>query len=690
MTKKILTFMLLILTPFIVLALPKGDVDGNGKVASMDYILVRKHLLKQALLTGDKLKRADTNGDGKVSSLDYIAIRKTIINGVVTPTATPTVKPTPTPKPTATPTPKPTVTPNTKYTITFDANGGTVSTKSKEIKKGDKYGGLPTPIRNGYKFVGWFTSKNGGIDYNYYLNTYSDLKSSIGNNEAGLRAHWFDYGKKEGRICSSLYRNEKSTYTKNGNETLYAVWMSAHDYYGKTSWNRYQILYKSTVPLKGTIVYNSTKGTDAIETFFLEPSDDGKFTSYINYWSNGNLAEGIKSIKITDLNGREVNAMKDFFISKGSTVSELAKKYSSTKTDYNSKTVFINNNYITLGVSLEWGGSITYLSGNSNVYSTLTNKNVVNSHDTGRLVQDAYYGNDKYKGNPFGKIGVTQIKEYNPIQGGTYEGNVGSKIVDISISSNSISVISRPLLWQTINTDYLNDYKNEYSGKITDGYIYTKYTLDKNTVKVEHSYIDFSNNYSDYVGCSGGNCSHAESPVIYTIGELSTAGYCAEKDTVALKSTKEYTWTKCMGLYNSSNEGIAIYVPSYNSGNSYFSWNHFGSNSGSSKDDPTGVLYYIYHMQMNRSKVTKMPNYTIVLGSKDSLRNAATGWYKKNDKWYFYNEKNKKVTGWQEIYWSGQNKWFYFDSSGVMVSNKCLKISGTQYCFDANGVCTSK
>ncbi len=106
--KKVL-FLLIMLFPFVALALPKGDVDGNGKVGSSDYVLVRKHLLKKSTLTGDKLKRADVNGDKKVSSLDYVEIRKIIIGGGGTSTATP--KPTKTPKPTSTPTPKPTNTP---------------------------------------------------------------------------------------------------------------------------------------------------------------------------------------------------------------------------------------------------------------------------------------------------------------------------------------------------------------------------------------------------------------------------------------------------------------------------------------------------------------------------------------------------------------------------------------------------
>ena len=57
-----------------------GDVNGDGKVGSSDYILIRKHILKNPVLTGSNLKRADINGDGKITSLDYISLKKIIIN----------------------------------------------------------------------------------------------------------------------------------------------------------------------------------------------------------------------------------------------------------------------------------------------------------------------------------------------------------------------------------------------------------------------------------------------------------------------------------------------------------------------------------------------------------------------------------------------------------------------------------
>jgi uncharacterized repeat protein (TIGR02543 family) len=49
-----------------------------------------------------------------------------------------------------------------QFKITFNANGGSVSPKTKTVTSGAKLGNLPTPKRTGYKFMGWFTTKSGG------------------------------------------------------------------------------------------------------------------------------------------------------------------------------------------------------------------------------------------------------------------------------------------------------------------------------------------------------------------------------------------------------------------------------------------------------------------------------------------------------------------------------------------------
>lgn len=66
---------------------------------------------------------------------------------------------------------KPEVKPAVKqYKITFDANGGICNTKEKTISYKSSIGDLPTPIRAGYVFGGWYN-----IDISYKFNNYSGI-----------------------------------------------------------------------------------------------------------------------------------------------------------------------------------------------------------------------------------------------------------------------------------------------------------------------------------------------------------------------------------------------------------------------------------------------------------------------------------------------------------------------------------
>lgn len=57
----------------------KGDVNGDGKISSMDYALVKNHILGISTLSGNSAKAADVNGDGKISSMDYALIKNDIL-----------------------------------------------------------------------------------------------------------------------------------------------------------------------------------------------------------------------------------------------------------------------------------------------------------------------------------------------------------------------------------------------------------------------------------------------------------------------------------------------------------------------------------------------------------------------------------------------------------------------------------
>lgn len=57
----------------------QGDVNSDGKINALDYILVRKYLLGLTKFTDNQMSVGDMNKDKKINALDYINIRKLIL-----------------------------------------------------------------------------------------------------------------------------------------------------------------------------------------------------------------------------------------------------------------------------------------------------------------------------------------------------------------------------------------------------------------------------------------------------------------------------------------------------------------------------------------------------------------------------------------------------------------------------------
>lgn len=57
-----------------------GDVNGDGKISSVDYVLIKNHIMKTNLLSEEQLVFADVNKDKKASSVDYVLIKNHIMN----------------------------------------------------------------------------------------------------------------------------------------------------------------------------------------------------------------------------------------------------------------------------------------------------------------------------------------------------------------------------------------------------------------------------------------------------------------------------------------------------------------------------------------------------------------------------------------------------------------------------------
>ncbi len=69
------------------------------------------------------------------------------------------------------------------YTITFDSNGGNLADSSKIVASGSVYGSLPTPTREHFAFIGWYTSPSEGTRVS------ESTAVNITENQT-LYAHW--------------------------------------------------------------------------------------------------------------------------------------------------------------------------------------------------------------------------------------------------------------------------------------------------------------------------------------------------------------------------------------------------------------------------------------------------------------------------------------------------------------------
>ena len=58
----------------------KGDANEDGKVSTLDLLLVKKYLLGKIDILGAD---ADVNGDGKVSTLDLLLVKKILLGTYV-------------------------------------------------------------------------------------------------------------------------------------------------------------------------------------------------------------------------------------------------------------------------------------------------------------------------------------------------------------------------------------------------------------------------------------------------------------------------------------------------------------------------------------------------------------------------------------------------------------------------------
>jgi len=103
------------------------------------------------------------------------------------------------------------------YQVNFNANGGDVLQESKSVVRGSAYQAMPTPIRPGYHFAGWYTKASGGVKIT------EKTKVNLTANQT-LYAHWSTAAVKAASTKSGNWRISVPFYY---NVMLYSSSVSA-------------------------------------------------------------------------------------------------------------------------------------------------------------------------------------------------------------------------------------------------------------------------------------------------------------------------------------------------------------------------------------------------------------------------------------------------------------------------------
>ncbi len=250
-------------------------------------------------------------------------------------------------------------------------------------------------------------------------------------------------------------------------------------------YNYYGFVYSTDAYIRGTLTYRCG-AVEKSENFFLEPGENKMFYSFIDNMLKGTKANAICCVSFEPLDKENAKIRIDGF--------------SVFNREIPDEDIFIQTNTYKIGVNLLWGGALSYMEDlNSNVEAVEkdgrifvdsdagkrynapvvnSNVNLINRADTGRLVQQSYYGSFDGQGYEKGEF-MGNIWDYNPVQGGN-QFNEASKIVDVRYDENSIYIKCQPLDWAK---------EKEH---ITPSYMEATYAIEGGLVKVSCRFTDFS------------------------------------------------------------------------------------------------------------------------------------------------------------------------------------------------------
>lgn len=184
------------------------------------------------------------------------------------------------------------------YKVNFNANGGSVSTASKNVESGAKYGTLPTPTRTGWTFKGWFTAASGGSQVTadttvalsgeqtlyarWQVNSYTaSWSTGTGYSITVKRTSSPNAGASTGTISSgtTVYYGDvlSITYTASTGYSITSKGSTSITVSGNVTSSN---IYASASPnnYTYTILYRSTNGTDLGSSSVTHAYNSGTYT----------------------------------------------------------------------------------------------------------------------------------------------------------------------------------------------------------------------------------------------------------------------------------------------------------------------------------------------------------------------------------------------------------------------------
>ena len=315
----------------------------------------------------------------------------------------------------------------------------------------------------------------------------------------------------------------------------------------KESFNRIHINYSSDKPLHVSLNYRIGL-LGEVDDFYLEAGNHVSFDGLIAAYTDNKYANTLHHLSISTCDGSTANIG----------IHDVAVEHIPTLDD---DIYYLENSHYKVGINLKWGGGISYIKDKENTQDGLDN--LINSHDTGRLIQQSYYGT---RGNDFYQPGISFYQSwfYNPVQGGDQYGHP-SRLIDYRIDENNIYIKSQPQDWSKDNC-------------LTPSYMENTYILSSDDLRVDNSFIDYSGYDHPRYG--------QELPAFYTVSYLDTFVFYNGKngwqdDTLTFESDlpfwgpykEECTFTFddtnterwCAWVSSETNYGIGLYTPNVTS-----------------------------------------------------------------------------------------------------------------------------